>query len=63
MPVDDSPYITMNESFLLMYLLRNSDQKLKIELMNLVKNFTPLPLFINEFSSILEPSENLCKNS
>ena len=50
MPVENSsPHITMNESFLLMYLLRNSDQKLKIELMNLVKNFTPLPLFINQF--------------
>jgi hypothetical protein len=46
----------MNESFVLMYLLTNSEHKLRIALMNLVKNFMPIPLFIAQFSNIFERS-------
>lgn len=42
----------MNETFILVYLLINSQSRLKIELMNLVKNRMPLPIYLNRFSHI-----------
>ena len=45
MPYDYNRPITMNESFIEMYLLYNSDQKLRITLMKLLKKLMPLPMY------------------
>lgn len=37
--------IRVNESFVLAYALNNSEQKLRIEIMNLLKENLPLPLY------------------
>jgi hypothetical protein len=53
----------MNENFVLMYLLANSDEKLKIKLMNLVKNMMAIPLYITHFKTIFDISISLQPNS
>ena len=58
MPMEDGKPLKMNESFVLMYLLSNSDSQLKIQLMNLVKNLMPIPLFITEFKNIFDINLN-----
>jgi hypothetical protein len=38
-----------------MYLLVNSEKKLRIEIMSLVKIAMPLPLFLSDFHNIFDP--------
>ena len=63
MPYEENKSIKMNESFVFMYLLQNSDEKLKIQLMNLVKNMMPLPIYINQIDHILDMKENYVLNN
>jgi hypothetical protein len=37
-----------------MYLLSNSDHKLRISLMNIIKNYIPIPLYITRFKNIFD---------
>jgi hypothetical protein len=46
-----------------MYLLSNSDHKLKIELINLVKNLMPIPLYITKFETIFDHTPTFELNS
>ena len=47
----------MNESFVLAYLLQNADARLKIELMNLLKDNMPIPLYLKQFENIFKVSD------
>jgi carboxypeptidase C (cathepsin A) len=49
--------IKMNESFVLTYLLQNADQRLKIELMSLLKENMPIPLYLKPFETIFKVKE------
>ena len=49
---------TFNPTFLLYYILYNSEPKLRIEIMNLVKHDMPLPLYLRQFSSITNISNS-----
>ena len=62
MPNEESNPIKMNAEFVLMYLLNNADQQLRIELMNLVKNIMPLPIYFRQFTNILKVSDSLRLN-
>ena len=62
MPNEERDPIKMNAEFILMYLLHNSDQQLRIELMSLVKNTMTLPLHFREFTDIMNVSDSLALN-
>ena len=53
MPTEKNSPIKMNAEFILMYILNNSDRQLRIEVMNLVKNIMPLPIYFRQFSDIM----------
>ena len=53
MPFEEDKPITMNESFVEMYLLCNSDEKLRITLMKLLADLMPLPMYFKKFANIL----------
>ena len=57
MPFEEDKPITMNESFVFMYILYNSDEKLRIILMKLVGKLLPLPLYFRNFDNILKVSD------
>jgi hypothetical protein len=42
----------INEAFVLAYMLNNSEPRLKVEIMNLVKDKAALPLYIRNFENI-----------
>lgn len=57
MPMEEDKSITMNESFVAMYLLYNSDEKLRIILMKLIEKLQPLPMYFKNFQHILSVND------
>jgi hypothetical protein len=53
----------MTESFVVMYLLSNSDLRLRVKLMNLIKYQRPIPMLITSFKSIFDPNPTYCLNN
>ncbi len=45
-----------------MYLIKNSENRLRIELMNLIKSIMPIPLYITDFKSIFDRNAELNLN-
>ncbi len=45
-----------------MYLFNNSDQRLRIQLMNLIKGLMPIPIYINKFKNIFDKNSKLNLN-
>lgn len=62
MPFEEDKPITMNESFIAMYLLYNADSKLRIVLMKLIGKLIPLPMYFRTFSNILNVVDEVKKN-
>ena len=62
LPSEVNSPVKMNAEFILMYLLNNSDQQLRIELMSLMKSIMPLPMYFRQFDDILKVSDTLTLN-
>ena len=59
MPNEENDPMKMNAEFVLMYILYNSDTALRIELMNLVRNMMPLPMYFKKFDNIMSISDDV----
>ena len=49
---DEGSKSTFNSNFILTYLLSNSESRLRITLMNLLKTNYPIPMYFKQFKSI-----------